>query len=263
MVYKRYDNSYKPGQTTPFKISRSKIDLFVECSRCFWLDRVLGIKRPSSPPFQINKAIDELLKREFDELRKKKIAHKWMIEHKIDAIPFEHKDLNKWRENFVGIQYLHEPTNLLVFGAVDDIWVNPKGEIIIVDYKATSKKSEVNIDADWQIIYKRQMEIYQWLFRQNRFNVSKTGYFVYANGISDAEGFFNKVEFNTKIISYTANDEWVEPTLFEIKKCLEGKMPTTIGKAVMGGDCEHCLYAKARTQLTINHLNKKAKSIKK
>jgi CRISPR/Cas system-associated exonuclease Cas4 (RecB family) len=262
MAFKRFDNTYKKGQEAPFKISRSKIDLFVECPRCFWLDRVLGIKRPSTPPFQINKAIDELLKKEFDEFRKNKVAHHWMTEHKIDAIPFEHRDLNKWRENFVGIQYLHGPTNLLVFGAIDDVWVTPKGELIIVDYKATSKKSEVNLDSDWQIIYKRQMEIYQWLFRQNGFEVNPTGYFVYANGISDADGFFNKVEFRTKIIPYKGNDEWIEPTLVKIKDCLEGEMPNGIGKAVMGGDCEYCMYAKARTQLTINHLANKSKSKK-
>jgi CRISPR/Cas system-associated exonuclease Cas4 (RecB family) len=263
MSYHRYDTKYKTGQTTPFKVSRSKIDLFVECPRCFWLDRVLGIKRPSSPPFQINKAIDELLKREFDELRKKQTAHTLMIEHKIDAIPFAHKDLNKWRENFVGVQALHKPTNLLIFGAVDDIWVNPNGELIVVDYKATSKKSEVSLDADWQITYKRQMEVYQWLLRQNGFKVSDTGYFVYANGISDADGFFNKVEFKTKVIPYKGNDGWIEPKLLDMKKCLEGGMPDKIGVATMGGDCEHCTYAKARTQITVDYLTKKAKESKK
>jgi CRISPR/Cas system-associated exonuclease Cas4 (RecB family) len=259
MAYTRYNVNYKKGQKGPFKISRSKIDLFVECQRCFWLDRVLGIKRPSTAPFQINKAIDELLKKEFDEFRKKGVAHHWMIEHKIDAIPYKHKDLDKWRENFVGIQYLHQPTNLLVFGAIDDVWVTPSGELIIVDYKATSKKSEVNLDADWQIIYKRQMEVYQWLFRQNGFNVSDTGYFVYTNGISDADGFFDKVEFKTKVIAYKASDDWIEPTLIKIKECLEGNMPKGIGTAVMGGACEYCTYAKARTQLTINHLTNKSK----
>ena len=257
MAYQRYDSKYQTGQKTPFKLSRSKIDLFVECPRCFWLDRVLGIKRPSSPPFQINKAIDELLKKEFDELRKKQTAHHWMIEHKIDAIPFEHKDLNKWRENFVGIQYLHTPTNFLIFGAVDDLWVTPDGELIVVDYKATSKKSEVSLDADWQRIYKRQMEIYQWLFRQNGFKVSQTGYFLYTNGISDADGFFDKVEFKTKLIPYKGDDKWIEPTLIDIKKCLEGPIPDKIGTAVMGGECEFCTYAKARTQLTLNHLQHK------
>jgi CRISPR/Cas system-associated exonuclease Cas4 (RecB family) len=261
--YVRHDAKYVVGQTAPFKLSRSKIDMFVECPRCFWLDRVQGIKRPSSPPFQINKAIDELLKKEFDTYRAKSLPHPWMIEYKIDAVPFSHQELNKWRENFVGAQFLHKPTNLLIFGAIDDVWVTPGGELIIVDYKATSKKSEINLDADWQIVYKRQMEVYQWLFRQNGFKVSDIGYFVYTNGNSDADGFYDKVEFTTKIIPYKADSSWVEPTILEIKKCLESDMPTGIGKATMGGDCEHCLYAKARTQITIDYLNKKSKVAKK
>ena len=262
MGFKKHDTTYKKGQSAPFKISRSKIDLFVECPRCFWLDRVKGIKRPSTAPFQINKAIGELLKREFDSFRKQQKPHPWIVEHKIDAIPYKHSELNKWRENFVGIQYLHKPTNLLVFGAIDDVWINSKGELIIVDYKATSKKSEVNLDSDWQVIYKRQMEIYQWLFRKNGFGVNDTAYFIYTNGISDAAGFFNKVEFKTKIIAYKGDDSWIEPTLVKIKKCLESDMPR-VGKAVMGGPCEHCAYAKARTQLTIDHLNKRVKANKK
>jgi hypothetical protein len=63
---------YKPGQKTPFKVSRSKIELFTQCPRCFWLDVRLKITRPSSPPFTINKAIDELFKKEFDNYRVKK-----------------------------------------------------------------------------------------------------------------------------------------------------------------------------------------------
>ena len=54
----------------------------------------------------------------------------------------------------------------MITGAVDDIWVTPDGELIIVDYKSTSKDTEVNLDAEWQDGYKRQMEVYQWLLRQ-------------------------------------------------------------------------------------------------
>src|SRR5919112_1456192 len=88
---------YRPGQTEPFKVSRSKIELFKQCPRCFWLDIRLKISRPSSPPFNINKAIDELFKKEFDTYRAKGEPHPLMISHQIAAVPFEHKDLNIWR----------------------------------------------------------------------------------------------------------------------------------------------------------------------
>lgn len=252
---------YKPGQAAPFKISRSKIELFVQCPRCFWLDTRLKIKRPSSPPFRINSAIDELLKKEFDVYRQKQEPHPWMADNQIKAVPMQHGDLDKWRHNFTGVTTVHQPTNLHIFGAIDDLWVNPDGELIVVDYKATAKAGEVSIDAEWQVSYKRQLEVYQWLLRQNGFSVSDTGYFVYTNGRLDPEGFFDRVEFRTKIIPYTGDDGWVEPTIAKIKDCLEGDMPA-VGKNLMDQrkDCEYCTYAKARTELTLKHVQSAAKN---
>jgi CRISPR/Cas system-associated exonuclease Cas4 (RecB family) len=176
---------YQPGQTAQFKVSRSKIELYIQCPRCFWLDTRLKIKRPNGPPFQINKAIDELFKKEFDVYRAQGQPHPLMIDNQIKAVPYQHDDLNIWRMNFTGVSTLHKPTNLHVFGAVDDIWINEAEELIVVDYKATAKATEVSLDADWQSSYKRQMEVYQWLLRQNGFSVNDTGYFVYANGRLD------------------------------------------------------------------------------
>lgn len=251
-----YRGIYNKKASAPFRVSRSKIELFKQCPRCFWLDGHLGIKRPDGPPFNINKTIDELFKKEFDMYRAKQQPHPLQLEFKVDALPFAHDQLDEWRENFVGVQYHHEPTNLLVFGAVDDIWHNQAGELIVVDYKATSKSREVSIDSDWQIAYKRQMEVYQWLLRANGFAVNDTGYFVYTNGRVDLDGFNDKLEFRTKVIPYTGNDGWVEPTLSDMKVCLEADTMPPVGKAAMGGPCDFCSYAQARTLLTLDHLQK-------
>ena len=249
---------YKPGQKEPFKVSRSKIELYMQCPRCFWLDVRLKITRPSSPPFNINKAIDELLKKEFDSYRLKNKPHPWMIENQIKAVPMQHSDLETWRHNFTGVFTLHKPTNLHVFGAIDDLWVDDKGKLIVVDYKATAKDKEVSIDSDWQISYKRQLEVYQWLLRQNGFDVNDTGYFVYTNGRMDMDGFYDKVEFVTKIIPYKGDSSWVEDTLINMKECMESGMPE-VGQAAMGGDCDFCTYARARTELTIKAINSRNK----
>jgi CRISPR/Cas system-associated exonuclease Cas4 (RecB family) len=251
----KYERSlpYQPGQKAAFKISRSKIELFMQCPRCFWLDARLKIKRPSGPPFQINKAIDELFKKEFDSYRIKKQPHPLMTENGIKAIPFEHADLNKWRHNFTGVSTLNGPTNLYIYGAIDDVWIDDEGKLIVVDYKATSKSTEVTLDAEWQISYKRQMEIYQWLLRQNQLEVNDRGYFVYTNGRLDADGFYDKLEFKTKVIPYDGDSKWVDKIILEIKKCLDGDMPA-VGKAAMGGDCDFCSYAKERTALTLKYL---------
>ena len=240
MAVRRTRNIYDLNSEEPFKLSRSRIENFTRCPLCFYLDLRLGVAQPPGYPFTLNSAVDHLLKKEFDIHRAKGKPHPLMKHYGVDAVPYAHIKLNEWRENFKGIRFLHEPTNFLVTGAVDDIWVNPKGELIVVDYKSTSKDSEINIDAEWQISYKRQMEIYQWLFRKNGFRVSNTGYFVYANGQKDREAFDGRLEFTVVLIPYTGSDSWIEKSLGEAKKCLGADAPPE-----PSSDCEFCAYREA------------------
>ena len=237
----RFRGLYDPSLKEPFKLSRSKIDLFLECPRCFYFDRKLGVSRPAGFPFTLNSAVDTLLKLEFDIHRAKGSKHPLIEKYGVDAIPVAHKDLDKWRHNFTGIQYIHKPTNLLLFGAIDDLWQNSKGEYIVVDYKATSKDEEIKeLNKEWQDGYKRQMEVYQWLLRQNGYKVSDTGYFVYCNGKRDKKAFDAKLEFDITLIAYKGSDSWVEKTVVEAHKCLNSKDIPLAGK-----DCDYCSYIKA------------------
>ncbi len=243
---KRSKNIYDPSAKEPFKLSRTRLELFLRCPRCFYVDRRLGVDRPPGFPFSLNSAVDTLLKKEFDIHRSKNTTHPLMKAYGIDAVPFEHEKMDEWRDALRrGITYHHKPTNLIIAGGIDDVWVSPSGELHIVDYKATSKTGEVNLDADWQISYKWQMEIYQWLFRMNGFKVSKTGYFVYCNGKADKQAFDGKLEFDLKVIPYDGDDSWVEPKIIEAHKCLSAAMLPGPGK-----ECDYCLYLKGVREVT-------------
>lgn len=237
---KRTRNVYDPLDTVPYRLSRSKIDLFFECPRCLYLDRRLGVGRPPGYPFNLNSAVDTLFKKEFDVHRAEQTKHPLQEEHGIDAVPFQHSDLDIWRENFKGVQYHHKESGFIVTGAVDDVWVDSKGRLIVVDYKATSKAGEITIDAPWQISYKRQMEVYQWLLRQNGFEVLDVGYFVYANGMTDRPGFDAKLEFEVHLLEYKGSADWVDQTLIDIKASLDGEdLPAS------GSECDYCPYRAA------------------
>ncbi|MBU6321377.1 MAG: PD-(D/E)XK nuclease family protein [Patescibacteria group bacterium] len=224
-----------------FRLSRSKIGLYLECPRCFYLDNKLGTARPPGFPFNLNSAVDALLKKEFDIHRAGKTAHPLMAAYGIDAVPFAHELIDLWRENFKGIEVVHEPTGFRVSGAVDDIWVRPDGELIIVDYKSTSKDERIEaLDKEWHAGYKRQMETYQWLFRAHGYRVSDTGYFVYANASKDKAAFDGKLEFEVTLVPYTGDASWVEPTLRDIKACLESAAIPAAAK-----DCDYCRYREA------------------
>ena len=107
----------------------------------------------------------------------------------------------------------------------------------MVDYKATSKKDKVNINAPWQRAYKRQMEFYQWLLRQNGFQVSNRGYFVYCNGKRNRDAFNEKVEFDVDLLPYDGNDDWVDTTIEKIVTCLnQDEIPSPNER------CDQCKY---------------------
>lgn len=233
--YQKYNRSFEPGQ--PFKLSRSKLELFIDCPRCFYMDRRYAVGRPPGFPFTLNSAVDALLKNEFDIHRAQGSTHPLMKAYGIDAVPYQDERINIWRENFKGIEYYHEPTQLTITGAIDDVWVDEKGNLIIVDYKATSTTEEVTLDAEYRQSYKRQMEIYQWLFRKNGFSVSDTGYFVYANGKKNEPAFNAKLEFDVKIIPYTGSDSWVEDTIIKAHTCLSGDIIPNQAE-----NCEYCNY---------------------
>lgn len=239
----RFSPLFNPKVTEPYKISRSKIDLYLNCPRCFYLDRRLGISRPSMPSFTLNNAVDTLLKKEFDLLRQNGESHELMKKYKIDAVPFQHNDINIWRENFKGKSYHERETNFIVTGAVDDIWQNPKGELSIVDYKATSTDRVISLQDEHKEGYMRQMEIYQWIFRNSGYKVSRTGYFVFANAGKNAPKFDGKLEFELSIIPYTGDTSWIIPTLEKIRAVLTSD---TIPDFTFG--CDHCKFARESTR---------------
>ena len=164
-----------------------------------------------------------------------------MIEkYGVDAVPVAHEKLNDWRDNFTGVQYEDPETGMIITGALDDLWINSKGEYIVVDYKSTSKQEKIEtLDKEWQNGYKRQMEFYQWLLRKNGFKVSNTGYFVYCNGDTDKEAFDAKLEFDITLIPHIGDDSWVESKIKEAYECLmNDKLPNP------SLDCDYCTYRK-------------------
>ncbi len=256
--YKKSKNFYTPGQAVPFKLSRSKIDLFTECKRCFYLDRRYGVGRPQGAPFTLNIAVDALMKKEFDVHRAEGTSHSLMKSYGLDAVPFQHEKMKEWRENFVGVQALYKPANFLIFGAVDDIWQNADGSLSVVDYKATSKEGVVDKleDTKWHDGYRRQMEIYQWLLEQNDLEVSDTGYFVYVNGKKDKEAFDGKLEFDVKLITYTGKHDWIPATLDKIKTLLDqDEIPEA------GDSCDYCTYRTLAGETLRDHVKTKGKKL--
>jgi hypothetical protein len=187
------------------------------------------------------------MKKEFDILREKSERHALMEKYHIDAVPLVHPELSDWRDDnrkFLGATTYHKKTNLVISGIIDDIWVAPDGKLFMVDYKSTSTTKEISLDDEYKQGYKRQVEIYQWIFRHKGFEVSDTAYFVFANAQKSNEKFDGKLEFIVDIIAHEGKDSWVEPTVEKIRACLESD---TIPD--YSDNCDYCKYRRVSRKL--------------
>ena len=245
----RKGSVYQKGTNEAFKISRSKFSNFLDCPRCFYLERVKGLKDPSMPGWALNTAVDELLKKEFDHYRKNQKPHPFVIKNKLHFIPFQHEKIDYWRDALRGgIAFTDPDTNLEIHGGVDDIWFNPETkELVVVDYKAQSKKepvvTEAYLEDQYHQSYKVQMDIYVYILRQMKFKVSDTAYFLVCNGLKAPEKFDAILKFDLTLVPYKTNDSWIKNKIIEMKKTLESKDVPEINKF-----CEKCLYLETGKQ---------------
>jgi len=235
---------------TFIKISRSTVERFINCQRCCVLEKKYQIKPPSIP-FTLNLAVDNLCKNEFDYYRKIQKQHPIFLDNDIKAIPFKHKDIDIWRDNYQGLRYQSKDHCYEFIGAIDDVLIDDKGQLIVLDIKATSKNKfdweQTFNKYDYPKSYKRQLEMYQWLFKMNGFPVSNEAYIIYFNGKKNEKFFNNKLEFETHVIKLNCSTDWVEPKIIETVQLLRANIFPGPSQ-----QCENCNYLKKRWNLSKN-----------
>ena len=232
---KRHRGTYKPNESSPYELSRSRVENFIRCPACFYLQQVKGIKFPSIPGFNINEATDVLLKRDFDKYRGK-ATHPFLQANGMGYLqPYQHEDFDKWTQSLHfgadgRMNTVHSESNLKVGGGLDDIWLNTStNQLHVVDYKSTSQKTngkQISLDDPWKAAYKRQMDLYVWIMRRKGFDVNDIGYFLYCDGDRFSEYDFlgeqkATMNFKMSILEYKTNTDWIEPSLIGIRNLLD------------------------------------------
>ena len=120
-------NIYVKNNLSPFKISRTKIDLFFDCKRCFYVDQKYGIKRPHGAALVINNYIVNKFKKNLDILRNTKtIIPETSLISQAGFKALNHEKIYQWTDPFKGITSLHKKSNMIINANIDDIWTDDK-----------------------------------------------------------------------------------------------------------------------------------------
>ena len=228
---------YIKNNISPFPLSRTKIDLFLECRKCFYNEMVKGVRRPHGPPMALNNAIVFVIKNDLEKQKNIKKRHSIFdfVEKEISFA--DHPKLGDWKNIFKGIRFVHKNTNFELFGAIDDLWFNKNDNTYsVVLIKASSKKEKVTLD-NVPKSYWRQLSFYNYLLKMNGIKASNKGFIVYNNAQKNSEKFQSKLFFETDVFCNILDCEWIEEILDEIYKILQDNNHPPPSK-----NCKFCEY---------------------
>ena len=182
----RHRGKFDVNRIEPYELSRSRIENFIKCPACFYMQQVEKIDFPSIPGFNINEATDILLKKDFDYYRRQQKPHPFLVKNGLsNLIPYRHENFELWTQSLhFGAEnrfhYDDQENNLRVGGGLDDVWLNTiSNKLHIVDYKSTSQKKDsgpITLNDEWKGSYKRQMDFYIWIMKKKGFNVDDVGF---------------------------------------------------------------------------------------
>ena len=213
-----------------FSLSPHTLTLFLECPRCFWFHMVKGkdFHRPETPSSTLPRGMDNLIKRYFDDYRKRKelppeISH-------LNARLVDEETIKKWRHWKTGLVFKDESGSSL-YGALDECVIE-EDFYIPLDYKTRG----FSLKEDSASFYEFQMSCYNFLLEKNGYKVKDYAYLVfYIPQEFQKKGI---VQFNIEIRKIkTLSSKDVYSTFKDAIKCLTLKKPPLPAK-----ECKFCRW---------------------
>mgnify|MGYP002354820650 CR=1 FL=1 len=214
------------------RLSPSSLNLFFECSRCFWLQMNENIHRPRGIFPSLPGGMDLVIKDYFDKYREKNELPP-ELQGKIEGnLFYDHKLLDKWRNWRTGLEYTDENLGVTLFGALDDcLQINDK--CAPLDYKTRGSAPK---DGDSEKYYGNQLDCYSLLLQENGYPVGEFGYLVYYYPEYVEEN--GTVVFNVKPIKLKIDPNRAKKTLRDAIKLLTEPIPP------QHTECEYCIWGR-------------------
>jgi hypothetical protein len=211
------------------KLSPSTLNLYLDCPRCFWLDKVGNIKRPRGIFPSLPGGMDRIIKTYFDSYRAKKALPPELQGNDFNGVQlFDNQSLlDQWRNWQTGLQYQNGDGSILT-GALDDLLVKGKGYIPF-DYKTKGSPASEGGAVRY---YQFQLDCYALLLEANGLPTIGHGFLLFYS--PKAVGEFGRVVFEQQAIKISTETERARKVFRNAVALLKGPEPQ------MSTDCEYC-----------------------
>jgi hypothetical protein len=217
-----------------FKLSPSALNLFLDCPRCFWLERNKDIKRPRGIFPSLPGGMDLVIKKYFDRYRVKKEMPPEVKDKLPGKLFSDMGTLEKWRSwSQTNLMYEDNIINATLSGALDDC-IMEGGFYIPLDYKTRGSK----LIEDPRKYYQTQLDCYCLILDSSGFKTKGIAYLLYFWPLEVLEN--GMVQFNVEPIRIETNIESAKKIFRDAITCLVKEIPNA------SSSCEYCKLAEKR-----------------
>jgi len=214
------------------KLSPSTLNLFLDCPRCFWLDKVKNHKRPRGIFPSLPGGMDRVIKSHFDTFRAK-----GSLPPELEGADFkgvrlfgDQASLERWRSWRTGLEY-RDADGSILSGALDDLLVKD-GCYIAFDYKT---KGSITTEEDAVKYYQNQLDCYTLLLQENKMPTADYGYLLYYSPKKAGER--GVIVFELQAIKVPTNAERARGTFRRAVALIKGPEPAR------HSSCEYCSWS--------------------
>jgi len=220
-------------------LSPSALNLFLQCPRCFWFEKVKKVKRPRGIFPSLPGGMDRAIKNYFDRFRQDLILPPELTGSDFKGVNLfrDQRQLDLWRDWRTGLRYEDSSEGAVLTGALDDLLV--KGERYIpFDYKT---KGSVTTQEDAVRYYQNQLDCYAFLLEANQCPPEDHAFLLYYSPRRvESDG---RVTFEIQAIKVGTDTKRARNVFAEALAVLKGPMPS------VRSTCEFCLWLEQTAKL--------------
>lgn len=205
----------------PVHLSASRLNLFAECGRCFWLRVNEGVDRPTGPFPSLPAGMDRAIEAHFDRHRaagELPPALRGEVTGRLEPDERFLANCREWRREPC---YVDETRDVVVRGGLDDLLRTEDGSLVVLDYKTRGYPPRRATGAP--AYYVRQVNCYNLILRSNGHPTADYGLllYYYPDGVTD-DGTFR---FHTAVRRVAVDVDRVREQIHRAVEILRGPIP--------------------------------------
>lgn len=217
-------------------LSYSSLSLFLECPRCFWLEKVKGISRPDTIFPSLPGGMDGIIKKYFDRFRPSgQLPPELRGKVKGELFP-DQKLLDVWRARHRGLRYLDKETGATLMGLLDDCLVQDD-HYLPLDYKTRGYPAK----EDTASYYQDQLNVYTLLLQENGYQTADCAYLVFYHPLEQNDG--GRITFHMHPVKVDTDAERARKVFREAVELLSKRSCPPAD-----GECGFCEWAEEVTK---------------